>query len=130
MTGLTYLVVIIHIATATATVTVWGAMRLTAPTVLPESSSARNWAARLLHLTALLGCASVGSGWSEHLVARIVAIAAYLVAAGVGEAAALPAERRIRRGVSRDGDAQRFTRSVDIVLVSLAVIIAAMVAQY
>ncbi len=130
MSSVRYLAVIAHIAAAIATVTVWSAMRLTVPTVLPEGSSARNWAARLLHFTALLGCASVGSGWSEHLAARIVAIVAYFVAAGVGEMVALPAERRLRRGIPRSRDAQRFTSGVDIVLVALAVIIAAMIAQY
>ena len=130
MSSLTYLFVIVHIAAAIATVTVWGAMRLTTPTVLPPGSSARNWAARLLHVTALLGAASVGSGWGEHLAARIVAVTGYAVAATVGEAIALPAERRLRRGVATTSDGPRFTRAVDVVLVALAVIVAAMIAQY
>jgi hypothetical protein len=125
-----YLIVIVHIFLAIATLVVWGAMRVTPVVVVSAEASARNWAARLIHAAFLAGCAAVGSGWSEHRVARVVAVAAYVLAATVGESVALPAERRLRRGVGTDRDARRFTRGVDVVLVALAIILAAMVAQY
>ncbi len=141
------LVFVIHFLSAIATIIVFSTMRYAALAVARGAEAAtqaarfperRNFAARLLHVLPVTGLIMSLSGGSSVSLARpwvVVGILCYLAAAGHLEARTLPQERRLAQVIARDGSAppelgRRLLRSVDTLLVIIAVALVTMLVKY
>jgi len=141
------LVFVVHVISAVATLIVFITMRYAAVAVARGANAAvqaarfpgrRNFAARLLHVLPVTGLIMSLSGGSSVSLARPwvdVGILCYLAAAGHLEARTLPQERLLAEAIVRDGVAppemgRRMLRSVDTLLVIIAVALVTMLVQY
>lgn len=141
------LLLVAHIVVALATLTVLVAMRGAAGAVARGADEAlqrerfpdrRNWAARVIHLLPVTGLALSMTGTSDVSLTRPwigVGILCYLAAAGHLEARTLPLERVVSEVVRHDGVAspergRQLTRSIDTVLVLIAVALISMIVQF
>jgi hypothetical protein len=140
-------VFVAHIAAAVATVAVFVTMRYAAlsiargadaPTQALRFPERRNWAARFLHVLPVTGLTMSLSGGSSVSLSRPwvgVGLLCYLAAAGHLEARTLPQERVISRTIVREGGAsraqgQQLVRSIDTLLLLVAVALVAMLVQF
>lgn len=141
------IVFLLHVICAVAVIVVFVAMRVAAQAVARGADAAtqarrmperRNWAARLLHLIPLTGLVMALSGGNSVSLSRawvVVGLLCYVAAAGHLEARTLPLERSVADEVARYGTAaadqgRRLVRSVDVVLVIIAVALVTMLVQY
>lgn len=141
------LIFLVHILAGVGTLIVFVAMRWAAQQVAKGAESSvqqarfggqRNWAARLLHLMPVTGLIMSLSGDSSVSLTRpwiIVGLLCYLAAAGHLEARTLPMERVVSEVVHREGVAtpergRQLVRSIDVVLVLVAIAFVAMLAQF
>jgi len=141
------LVFVVHVMSAVATIIVFVTMRYAAVAVARGGDAAtqaarfperRNFAARLLHVLPVTGLIMSLSGGSSVSLSRPwvdVGIVCYLAAAGHLEARTLPLERLVAGTIRREGRApvdmgQRLLRSVDTLLVIIAVAMVTMLVQY
>lgn len=141
------LVFFVHILAAVGTVVVFVTMRFAAIAVARGADGAtqasripqrRNWAARLLHVLPITGLIMVASGGASVSFAHPwigVGLLCYLAAAGHLEMRTLPAERDLAATIARDGTASparglAFAKSVDVLLVIIAVALVTMVTQF
>jgi hypothetical protein len=141
------LVFLVHIAAAVATIVVFITMRYAALAVARGSDAAtqalriperRNWAARLLHVLPVTGLIMSLSGGSSVSLTEPwigVGLLCYVAAAGHLEARTLPQERVIARTIAHDGVAspetgRKFVRSIDTLLVLVAVAFVSMLIQF
>ena len=141
------LVFVIHIMAAVATIIVFVAMRFSALSVARGADAAtqasrfpsrRNWAARLIHVmpvTGLIMCFSGGSSVTLSHAWIIVGLLCYLAAAGHLEARTLPEERALSQTIAREGVASpqsgmKLVRSVDVLLLLVAIAFVSMLVQY
>ena len=141
------LVFVVHIMAAVATLIVFVAMRFSALAVARGGDAATqasrfpsrpNWAARLLHVMPVTGLIMSFSGGSSVTLGHawiIVGLVCYLAAAGHLEARTLPEERALSHTIARDGVASpqagmKFVRSVDVLLMLVAIAFISMLVQY
>lgn len=141
------IVFLVHVVSAVVVVAVFVAMRFAASAVAAGADAAtqarrlparRNWAARALHVLPLTGIIMSLSGGSSVSLDRPwvgVGILCYVAAAGHLEARTLPLERTVAEDVARHGTAasdlgRRLVRSVDVLLVIVAVALVTMLVQY
>ncbi|HUX03316.1 MAG TPA: hypothetical protein VMV53_00195 [Acidimicrobiales bacterium] len=141
------LVLLVHIIVAVATVTVLIAMRAAARQIVRGADAQtqaarfplrRNWAARLMHLLPVTGLIMSLSGTSDVSLTRPwigVGILCYLAAAGHLEARTLPLERVVSEVVHHDGVAspdrgRQLVRSIDTLVLLIAVALVAMLMQF
>lgn len=147
-TSITYdLVFVAHIMAAVATIIVFVTMRFSAlavargvdaATQASRFPSRRNWAARLLHVMPVTGFIMTFSGGSSVTLGHawiIVGLVCYVAAAGHLEARTLPEERALSQTIARDGVASpqagmKLVRSVDILLMLVAIAFVSMLVQY
>ena len=140
-------VFVIHLMAAVTTIVVFLTMRLAALGVARGADAAtqatrfpqrRNWAARSLHLLPVTGLIMSLSGGTSVSLARPwvgVGILCYLAAAGHLEARTLPLERDVASTIARDGVAppaqgRLLVRSIDTLLVLVAIAFISMLVQY
>jgi hypothetical protein len=141
------LVFLVHIIAAVSTLIVLIVMRWSAQLVVRGADSAtqiarfperRNWAARVMHLLVITGLIMVGSGGSDVSIGHlwvIVGIVIYVAAAGHLEARVLPSERSLGAVIHRDGGAsaeqgRRLVRSIDVLLMLIALAFVVMLVQF
>ena len=141
------LLFLVHVVAAVATLTVLVVMRTSAMQIVRGANEStqrarfprrRNWAARLVHVLPITGLAMSLSGTSDVSLTRPwigVGILCYLAAAGHLEARTLPLERVVAEVIDHDGVAspergRQLVRSVDTLLVLLAVALLAMLIQF
>lgn len=141
------LLFVVHVLAAVATLTVFVAMRSAAQSVARGADGAiqrarfprrRNWAARILHVLPVTGLAMSLAGDSSVSLTRPwigLGILFYLAAAGHLEARTLPLERVVGEVIDHDGAAspergRQLTRSIDTLLVLVAIALVAMVVQF
>jgi hypothetical protein len=147
-TSVSYDVVfVVHLMAAVTAIVVFIAMRFAALGVARGADAAtqllrfpqrRNWAARSLHLLPITGLIMSLSGGSSVSFAHAwidVGVVVYLAAAGHLEARTLPLERAVASSVARGGVAspaqgRELVRSVDILLVLIAIAFISMLVQY
>jgi hypothetical protein len=147
-TSVTYdWIFVVHIIGAVATLIVFITMRLgalavargaDAETQLLRFPERRNWAARVLHVmpvTGLIMSLSGGKSVSPSQPWVIVGLLCYLAAAGHLEARTLPEEREIASSIARNGVATRdqgrkLVRSIDTLLLIVAIAFVSMLIQY
>lgn len=141
------LLFLVHVVAAVATLTVLVVMRTSAMQIVRGANEStqrarfprrRNWAARLMHVLPITGLAMSLSGTSDVSLTRPwigLGILCYLAAAGHLEARTLPLERVVAEVIDHDGVAspergRQLVRSVDTLLVLLAVALLAMLIQF
>jgi hypothetical protein len=141
------LIFVVHIMAAVATMIVFVAMRFSALAVARGADAAtqalrfpprRNWAARLLHVMPVTGFIMSFSGGNSVTPGHawiIVGLLCYLAAAGHLEARTLPEERALSQTIARDGVAppqsgMKMVRSVDVLLMLMAIAFVSMLVQY
>lgn len=147
-TSVTYdWIFVIHIIGAVATIIVFITMRLAALAVARGDDAAnqklrfperRNWAARVIHVmlvTGLIMSLSGGSSVNPSQPWVIVGLLCYLAAAGHLEARTLPEERAVASTIAREGAASRdqgrtLVRSIDTLLLLVAIAFISMLIQY
>ncbi len=147
-TSVTYdLIFVVHIMAAVATIIVFVTMRFSALAVARGADAAtqssrfpsrRNWAARLLHVLPVTGLIMSFSGGSSVTLDHawiIVGLFCYLAAAGHLEARTLPEERALSQTIARDAVASpqagaKLLRSVDVLLLLVAIALVSMLVQY
>ncbi len=147
-TSVTYdWVFVVHIIAAVATIVVFVAMRLAALNVARGAdevtqrsrfSDRRNWAARVIHVMPVTGLIMSLSGGASVAPSQpwvIVGLICYVAAAGHLEARTLPEERAIATTIARDGVASRdqgrkLVRSIDTLLLIVAIAFISMLIQY
>jgi hypothetical protein len=147
-TSVTYdWIFVVHIIGAVATIIVFVTMRLAALAVargadakdqLLRFPERRNWAARVIHImpvTGLIMSLSGGRSVDPSQPWVIVGLFCYLAAAGHLEARTLPEERLIAASIARDGVATRdqgrkLVRSIDTLLLIVAIAFISMLIQY
>jgi len=147
-TSVTYdWIFVVHIIGAVATIIVFVTMRLAALAVargadakdqLLRFPERRNWAARVIHImpvTGLIMSLSGGRSVDPSQPWVIVGLLCYLAAAGHLEARTLPEERLIASSIERDGVATReegrkLVRSIDTLLLIVAIAFISMLIQY
>jgi hypothetical protein len=147
-TSVTYdWIFVVHIIGAVGTIIVFVAMRLAALDVARGADEAtqrlrfperRNWAARVIHtmpVTGLIMSLSGGSSVAPSQPWVIVGILCYVAAAGHLEARTLPEERAVAITIDRDGVASRdqgrkLVRSIDTLLLIVAIAFISMLIQY
>lgn len=147
-TSVTYDVVfVVHIAAALATIAVYVTMRYAALSVAQGADAAtqvlrfperRNWAARLLHVLPVTGLVMSLSGGRDVSLARPwigVGLFCYLAAAGHLEARTLPQERAVAETIAQAGVAspdkgRQLVRSIDTILVLVAIALLSMLIQF
>jgi hypothetical protein len=147
-TSVTYdLIFVVHIMAAVATIIVFVTMRFSALAVARGADTAtqasrfpsrRNWAARLLHVMPITGLIMSFSGGNTVTLRHawiIVGLLCYLAAAGHLEARTLPEERAIMATIFRDGVAspesgRKMVRSMDTLLMLVAIAFISMLIQY
>jgi hypothetical protein len=147
-TSVTYdLIFVVHIMAAVATIIVFVTMRFSALAVARGADGAtqasrfpsrRNWAARLLHVMPITGLIMSFSGGKAVTLGHpwiIVGLLCYVAAAGHLEMRTLPEERVVAETIFRDGMASaragaKLVRSVDILLLLLAIAFISMLIQY
>ena len=147
-TSVTYdWIFVVHIIGAVATLIVFITMRLgalavargaNAETQLLRFPERRNWAARLLHVMPVTGLIMSLSGGKSVAPSQpwvIVGLLCYLAAAGHLEARTLPEERDVASSIARDGVATRdqgrkLVRSIDTLLLLVAIAFISMLIQY
>lgn len=147
-TSVTYdWIFVVHIIGAVATIIVFVTMRLAALAVargadakdqLLRFPERRNWAARVIHImpvTGLIMSLSGGKSVDPSQPWVIVGLLCYLAAAGHLEARTLPEERLIAASIERDGVATReegrkLVRSIDTLLLIVAIAFISMLIQY
>jgi hypothetical protein len=140
-------VLVVHIAAAVATIVVYVTMRYAALSVARGADAAtqalrfpvrRNWAARLLHVLPVTGLVMSLSGGNSVSLARPwigVGLFCYLAAAGHLEARTLPQERAMAETIANEGVAstergRQLVRSIDTILVLVAIALLSMLIQY
>ena len=141
------LLFLVHVVAAIATLTVLVAMRASARQIASGADETvqrarfpqrRNWAARLMHLLPLTGLAMSLSGTSDVSLTRPwigVGILCHLAGAGHLEARTLPLERVVAEVINHDGVAspargRQLVRSIDTLLVLIALALLAMLIQF
>jgi hypothetical protein len=141
------LIFVVHIMAAVATVIVFVTMRFSAlavargadaPTQASRFPTRRNWAARLLHVLPITGFIMSSSGGSSVTLGHawiIVGLVCYFAAAGHLEARTLPEERALSQTIARNGVASpqagaKLVRSVDVLLMLVAIAFVSMLVQY
>ena len=141
------LIFLVHIVVAVATLTVLVVMRMSARQIVQGADSEtqrarfplrRNWAARLMHVLPVTGLMMSLSGTSAVSLTKPwigLGILCYLAAAGHLEARTLPLERVVTEVVHHDGVAspergRQLVRSIDTLLLILAVALVAMLVQF
>jgi hypothetical protein len=147
-TSVTYdWIFVIHIIAAVATIIVFISMRFAAlavahsadaPSQLLRFPERRNWAARVLHVlpvTGLIMSLSGGKSVDPSQPWVIVGLLCYLAAAGHLEARTLPEERLVAETIARDGVAppeqgRKLVRSIDTLLLIIAIAFITMLIQY
>jgi hypothetical protein len=147
-TSVTYdWIFVIHIIGAVATIIVFITMRLAALAVARGADATnqllrfperRNWAARVIHVMLVTGLIMSLSGGKSVGPSRpwvIVGLLCYLAAAGHLEARTLPEERAVASTIARDGVAsrdqgRRLVRSIDTLLLLVAIAFISMLIQY
>jgi hypothetical protein len=147
-TSVTYdWIFVLHIVGAVATIIVFIAMRFAAlavvrgadgPSQLLQFPERRNWAARVLHvmpITGLIMSLSGGKSVDPSQPWVIVGLLCYLAAAGHLEARTLPEERLVAATIARDGVASRdqgrkLVRSIDTLLLIVAIAFISMLIQF
>ena len=147
-TSVTYdWIFVVHIIAAVATIVVFIAMRLGALAVARGADAKtqrlrfparRNWAARVLHVmpvTGLIMSLSGGKSVDPSQPWVIVGLLCYLAAAGHLEARTLPEERAIAATIAHDGLAtgdqgRKLVRSIDTLLLIIAIAFVSMLIQY
>ncbi len=147
-TSVTYdWIFVLHIIGAVATIIVFVAMRFAALAVARGADGAtqklrfperKNWAARVLHvmpITGLIMSLSGGKSVSPSQPWVIVGLLCYLAAAGHLEARTLPEERVVAATIARDGvatpsEGRALVRSIDTLLVIVAIAFISMLIQY
>jgi uncharacterized membrane protein len=147
-TSVTYDVIfVVHIMAAVATIIVFVSMRFSALAVARGADAAtqasrfpsrRNWAARVLHVMPVTGFIMSSSGGSSVTPGHawiIVGLLCYLAAAGHLEAKTLPEERTLSQTIARDGVAppragMKLVRSVDVLLMLVAIAFVSMLVQF
>ncbi|MCU1363142.1 MAG: hypothetical protein JWM55_970 [Acidimicrobiaceae bacterium] len=147
-TSVTYdIIFVVHIMAAVATIIVFVAMRFSALAVARGADAAtqasrfpsrRNWAARVLHVMPVTGFIMSSSGGSSVTLGHawiIVGLLCYLAAAGHLEAKTLPEERTLSQTIARDGVAPpragtKLVRSVDVLLMLVAIAFVSMLVQF
>lgn len=131
------LLVVAHLVTMVLALVVLVTMRRGVATAqrqgaaaIRERLPARNWAARSLHVGALLGLAISLSGSADQrwtLPWVLTGIGAYLVAAVTLEGWVLPAERRVVAGSDELGP---WACGLDLILACVVIAMVAMVVQF
>ncbi len=147
-TSVTYdLIFVVHIMAAVATLIVFVTMRFSALAVARGADAAtqasrfpsrRNWAARLLHVLPITGLIMSFSGGDSVTLSHawiIVGLICYVAAAGHLEARTLPEERTLTQTIFRDGVASpaagmKMVRSMDVLLLLIAIAFVSMLVQY
>ncbi len=147
-TSVTFDVVFIaHISVAVATLVIFVTMRFAGVAVARGADGAtqrlrfperRNWAARFLHLVPLTGIILTLSGTNSDSLGHawvLVGLVCYAAAAGHLEARTLPEERTLASVIASDASAapaqgRRFVRSVDTLLLLMAIAFIAMLVQF
>ena len=147
-TSVTYdLIFVVHIMAAVATLIVFVTMRFSALAVARGADAAtqasrfpsrRNWAARLLHVLPITGLIMSCSGGDSVTLSHawiIVGLICYVAAAGHLEARTLPEERTLTQTIFRDGVASpaagmKMVRSMDVLLLLIAIAFVSMLVQY
>lgn len=141
------IVFLIHVIAAVTVIVVFVTMRLSAQTVARGADGAtqarrfpagRNWAARALHVMPITGLIMSLSGGSSVSLSRAwvdVGLLCYVAAAGHLEARTLPLEQSVVRTIATEGsasasDGQRLVRSIDVLLVVIAIAFITMLVQY
>lgn len=140
-------VFVVHVIAAVATIIVFVTMRFAALAVARGADAKtqrlrfperRNWAARVIHLmpiTGLIMSLSGGKSVAPSHAWVIVGLVCYVAAAGHLEARTLPEERLVAAAVDRDGVAsseqgRTLVRSIDTLLVIVAIAFVSMLIQY
>jgi hypothetical protein len=140
-------VFVVHVIGAVATIIVFVAMRLAAldvargvdeATQRSRFSERRNWAARVIHIMPVTGLIMSLSGGASVAPSQpwvIVGLLCYVAAAGHLEARTLPEERVVASTIVRDGVASRdqgrkLVRSIDTLLLLVAIAFVSMLIQY
>jgi hypothetical protein len=147
-TSVTYdWIFVLHIVGAVATIIVFVAMRFAALAVARGADTTnqllrfperRNWAARVIHVMPVTGFIMSLSGGKSVDPSQpwvIVGLLCYLAAAGHLEARTLPEERLVAATIARDGIASReqgrkLVRSIDTLLLIVAIAFISMLIQY
>jgi hypothetical protein len=147
-TSVTYdWIFVVHIIGAVATIIVFVTMRLAALAVARGADASdqmlrfperRNWAARVIHImpvTGLIMSLSGGKSVDPSQPWVIVGLLCYLAAAGHLEVRTLPEERLVATSIARDGVATRdqgrkLVRSIDTLLLIVAIAFVSMLIQY
>ncbi len=147
-TSVTFDVVFIaHISAAVATLIIFVTMRFAGVAVARGADAAtqrlrfperRNWAARFLHLVPLTGIFLTVSGTKSDSLGHawvLVGLVCYVAAAGHLEARTLPEERALASVIASDASAspaqgRQFVRSVDTLLLLVAIAFVAMLVQF
>src|ERR1700722_14481542 len=147
-TSVTYdWIFVVHIIAAVATIVVFIAMRLGALAVARGADAKtqrlrfparRNWAARVLHVmpvTGLIMSLSGGKSVDPSQPWVIVGLLCYLAAAGHLEPRTLPEERLVAEAITRQGvpsrvEGRALVRSVDTLLLIVAVAFISMLIQF
>ncbi len=141
------LVFVVHIIGAVGTIIVFVTMRLAALGVARGADAKtqslrfperRNWAARVIHILPVTGLIMSLSGGKSVAPSQpwvIVGLLCYLAAAGHLEARTLPEERVVAASVARDGVAgpkqgRQLVRSIDTLLVLVAIAFLSMLIQF
>lgn len=140
-------VFVLHIVGAVATIIVLVTMRFAAlavvrgadaKTQLLRFPARRNWAARVIHImpiTGLIMSLSGGKSVAPSHAWVIVGLVCYLAAAGHLEARTLPEERVLATTIGNEGVAtreqgQKMVRSIDTLLLLVAIAFVSMLIQY
>ena len=140
-------VFVVHVIAAVATIAVFITMRYAALSVARGADAAtqalripqrRNWAARFLHVLPVTGLVMSLSGGPSVSLSRPwvgVGILCYLAAAGHLEARTLPQERVTATAIAKNGVApsesgRQLVRSIDTILVLVAIALVSMLIQY
>jgi hypothetical protein len=147
-TSVTYdWIIVLHLVGAVATIIVFVAMRFAALAVARGADTTnqllrfperRNWAARVIHVMPVTGFIMSLSGGKSVDPSQpwvIVGLLCYLAAAGHLEARTLPEERLVAATIARDGIASReqgrkLVRSIDTLLLIVAIAFISMLIQY
>ncbi len=140
-------VFLIHVLAAVGTVVVFVAMRMAAQQIMRGAPAAtqqarfsgrRNWAARTMHLLPITGLVLSLTGDSAVSLTKSwvgIGIACYLAASGHLEARTLPLERVVAEAIRHDAVAspergRQLLRSIDVLLVLIALALVAMIVQF
>lgn len=147
-TSITYdLIFVIHIMAAVDTLIVFIVMRSSAQGIVRGADESflrkrfpnrRNWAARVVHVLPITGLIMSLSGGKSVSLSRPwidVGILCYLAMAGHLEMRTLPRERALARTIEENGVAspesgRTLLKSVDVLLVLIAVALISMLVQY